>query len=78
MSAVTDWLDENGIVPNATSAFGHLFWVNIPVAKANTMFNANFKNYVHEQSNTSMLRTLAFFLPAEVDEHITFVYPTTQ
>lgn len=78
LQAVNDWLSKNGIQPASTSPAGDLITIQIPPQKANTLLNANFTGYVHEQSNTTMLRTLAYSLPAGVSDHIAFVYPTTQ
>lgn len=76
--AVTDWLSENGITPTSTSTFGDMLHVYISVAKANMLLNANYVGYIHEASNTTITRTLSFSLPADVQDHISFVYPTTQ
>ena len=46
--------------------------------KANTLLNANFTTYLHEASNTTMVRTLAYSLPSDLTDHVSFVYPTTQ
>ena len=52
--------------------------VQVPMDKANTLLGANYTTYVHEASNTTMVRTLAYALPAAVQDHVAFVYPTTQ
>ncbi|PIL23444.1 hypothetical protein GSI_14755 [Ganoderma sinense ZZ0214-1] len=76
--AVAAWLSKNGITPESTSASGDMVTIQVPAAKANTLLNANFTTYVHEASNTTMVRTLAYSLPDAVQDHIAFVYPTTQ
>ncbi|KAM5534011.1 hypothetical protein V8D89_012331 [Ganoderma adspersum] len=76
--AVTAWLSKNGITPESTSASGDMVTIQVPATKANTLLNANFTTYVHEASNTTMVRTLAYSLPDAVHDHIAFVYPTTQ
>ncbi|KAI0760219.1 peptidase S8/S53 domain-containing protein [Fomes fomentarius] len=78
LQAVNDWLSKNGIQPASTSPAGDLITIQIPPQKANALLNANFTGYVHEQSNSTMVRTLAYSLPAGVSDHIAFVYPTTQ
>ena len=50
----------------------------IPAEKANALLNANYTTYIHEKTNTTMVRTLSYSLPASVSPHVSFVYPTTQ
>lgn len=50
----------------------------IPVQQANELLNANFTSYIHESTNTAMIRTLSYALPAALEEHVSYVYPTTQ
>ena len=52
--------------------------IQLSAAKANSLLNANFTTYVHEASNTTMVRTLAYSLPDDVSNHVAFIYPTTQ
>ena len=52
--------------------------IQIPAAQANTLLNANFTTYVHEATNTTHVRTLAYSLPDDVSNHVAFIYPTTQ
>lgn len=52
--------------------------IQLSAAKANSLLNANFTTYVHEASNTTMVRTLAYSIPDAVHDHVAFVYPTTQ
>ena len=52
--------------------------IQIPASQANTLLNANFTTYVHEATNTTHVRTLAYSLPDDVSNHVAFIYPTTQ
>ncbi|CDO70468.1 hypothetical protein BN946_scf184569.g11 [Trametes cinnabarina] len=78
VQTVTSWLKNNGIDAEAYSSAGDMLRIQISPAQANTLFNANFSTYVHEKTNTTMVRTLSYSLPADVNEHLAFVYPTTQ
>lgn len=75
---MTDWLSKNGITPDSTSASGDMLTIKVPVEKANALLNANFTTYTHEASNTTVVRTLTYSLPADVQEHVAFVYPASQ
>lgn len=72
------WLSKNGISPSSSSPSGDMLTVQIPIEKANSLLSANFKAFTHQQTNTTMVRTLAYSLPETVANHISFVYPTTQ
>ena len=52
--------------------------VEMPVGQANEMLGANYSTYVHDATNTAMLRTLSYSLPERLHDHIAFIYPTTQ
>ncbi|KAI0822997.1 subtilisin-like protein [Trametes gibbosa] len=78
VQTVTKWLKNNNITAQTYSSSGDMLAIQIPQAQANTLFNANFTSYTHGKTNTTMVRTLAYSLPADVSEHVTFVYPTTQ
>ena len=70
------WLKDNGIKakPGATNQ-----WLNIqvPVAKANTLLDADFTVYKNPTSGFTAIRTLAYSVPASVKPFIDFVYPAT-
>ncbi|KAI0716532.1 peptidase S8/S53 domain-containing protein [Earliella scabrosa] len=76
--AVTGWLERNGITPLSISASGDMLQVEMPVGQANEMLGANYSTYVHDATNTAMLRTLSYSLPERLHDHIAFIYPTTQ
>lgn len=52
--------------------------IQVPMDQANALLNANYTTYLHEASNSTVVRTLAYSLPASVQDHVAFVYPTTQ
>ncbi|KAI0823279.1 peptidase S8/S53 domain-containing protein [Trametes gibbosa] len=76
--AVADWLNNHGITPMTTSPAGDMLKIQIPLAKANDIFGANFSGYVHQATDTPMWRTLTYAVDDSVTDHLAFVYPTTQ
>ncbi|KAI0823318.1 family S53 protease-like protein [Trametes gibbosa] len=76
LAAVTAWLDRNDVktVPGATGQ-----WLNIevPVAKANTMLDAEFSTFQHADMGITAIRTLTYSVPASVKPHIDFIFPAT-
>ncbi|CDO69264.1 hypothetical protein BN946_scf185042.g166 [Trametes cinnabarina] len=76
LAAVTTWLDSHGIKakPGATNQ-----WLNIevPVATANAMLDAEFSVFEHQKTGISAIRTLSYSVPASVKPHLDFIYPTT-
>ena len=50
----------------------------VPVEQANSLLGADYAAYIHEDTNAMMVRTLSYALPAALQEHVSFVYPTTQ
>ncbi len=75
---MTNWLNKNGITATNSSLAGDELTIHVPVEKANTLLAANFTTFIHEKTNTAMVRTLAYSLPANLADHVSFVYPTTQ
>lgn len=78
VQAVTDWLNKNGITATNGTLAGDEMIIEVPVEKANTLLAANFTTFIHTETNTPMVRTLEYSLPASLGEHVSFVYPTTQ
>ncbi|KAI0690236.1 peptidase S8/S53 domain-containing protein [Cerioporus squamosus] len=74
---VTEWLNSNGVSPAGASASGDTIHLQIPIAQANALFGANFTMYIHEDTNTTMLRTLSYAIPRHLHDHVNYVYPTT-
>ena len=78
VAAVTTWLAKNGINVTPATAAGDMVEFTVPIEQANSLLGADYATYVHEDTNTTMVRTLSYTLPAAVHEHVFFVYPTTQ
>lgn len=51
--------------------------IDVPVSKANELFNTEFSTFRHIQSGKESVRTLEYSLPANLVGHIKAVYPTT-
>ncbi len=75
---MTDWLASQGVSPVAASTTGDILNVQLPIERANTLLGARFTKFIHEDTNTTVLRTLSYSLPDYLHDHIRFVYPTTQ
>ena len=78
LKAVTEWLTSKGVSLEPAFASSDTLNIQVPVAHANALFAANYAMFVHEDTNTTMLRTLSYSLPDYLHDHIRFVYPTTQ
>ncbi|KAI0760227.1 peptidase S8/S53 domain-containing protein [Fomes fomentarius] len=77
LRAVTDWLTSQGVSPVAAFTAGDILNVQLPIERANTLLGARFTKFIHEDTNTTVLRTLSYSLPDYLHDHIRFVYPTT-
>ncbi|KAL1938894.1 hypothetical protein VTO73DRAFT_11274 [Trametes versicolor] len=78
MRAVTVWLQDHGLAPDADATSGNVLTVRMSLEKANSVLNANYSAFVHTSTNTTIWRTLSYSVPAHIDEHLSFIYPTTQ
>ena len=68
----------NNLTIESTSATGDILRVPITIGAANKLLNANYSIYVDEETNTSFALTPSYTLPPQMQEHLAFVYPTTQ
>lgn len=50
---------------------------SIPVSKASELLDADFAVFNHTATGKTMIRTLAYSIPAELKGHLDFVHPTT-
>ncbi|KAI0696979.1 subtilisin-like protein [Cerioporus squamosus] len=78
VQAVTAWLAEHNITPEVASPSGDMLRVHIPVHQANTLLKANYTQYVHMETNANIIATLSYSVPPDVEEHLSFIYPTDQ
>ena len=75
--AVNAWLAENDISAQTISATGDWLSFEIPVSKANELFDADFSVYKHDETDMSVVRTLSYSIPADLQGHLELVHPTT-
>ncbi|KAI0682339.1 subtilisin-like protein [Cerioporus squamosus] len=78
MAAVTSWLARHNITPATTSPSGETLRIQVPVGTANALLSAEYSEFVHKPSNSTTVRTLSYALPKDVENHVRFIYPTTQ
>ncbi|KAJ7491009.1 family S53 protease-like protein, partial [Mycena latifolia] len=77
VKAVTTWLAENGVEHTAVPSAGDWIAINVSVAKANRMFDADFSVFKHSESGRQIVRTLQYSIPASLTGHIRLVTPAT-
>ncbi|KAJ6511967.1 family S53 protease-like protein [Mycena vitilis] len=77
MSAVAEWLDSHGLKATVTSPYGEWLQVDVSVAKANEMLDANYETFTHIETGKEIIRTLSVSLPASLQAHIEAVHPAT-
>ncbi|KAH9858512.1 family S53 protease-like protein [Lenzites betulinus] len=77
VQAVKAWLSKNNVSVAKTSSIGDWMTINVPVSQANVLLGTQFGEYAHEETNTKMIRTLAYSVPASVKDHVDVVYPAT-
>ncbi|KAE9385768.1 family S53 protease [Gymnopus androsaceus JB14] len=78
VSAVTEWLNENGITDITTSgAFGEWLGFSTTISSANSLFDADFQKFTEINGPTQLTRTLAYSLPADLQQHINLLHPAT-
>jgi tripeptidyl-peptidase-1 len=75
--AVTDWLSANSVQATPLTPAGDWISIEVPVSKANQIFNADLTVYEHVDSGTQSVRTLEYSLPAGLSDHVLAVHPTT-
>ena len=73
-----NWLSKNGIAPTPATGAGDILHFTVPIGQANDLLAANFSSFVHTATNATVVRTLSYSLPAALQEHVSYVYPTTQ
>ncbi|KZT65386.1 subtilisin-like protein [Daedalea quercina L-15889] len=76
-SAVTAWLNENGLNATAVSPAGDWLAVNISVAQANSLLSADYSLFTHDSTGAQTVRTLEYSVPTDLQAHIDCVHPTT-
>ncbi|KAJ4468830.1 family S53 protease-like protein [Lentinula aciculospora] len=78
VSAVTTWLNENGVSNITTSgAFDDWLAFTVPISTANSLFDADFQSFSEIGGPTQLIRTLAYSLPVDLQQHIKLIHPST-
>ncbi|KAI0328756.1 family S53 protease [Cubamyces sp. BRFM 1775] len=76
VDAVNAWLKENDITVTKTSSTGDWLSFSIPVSKANDLLDADFSVFNHTDSGKTMIRTLAYSIPSDLQGHLDLIHPT--
>lgn len=76
VSAVNDWLSANDLTSWSLTPAGDWIAVNMTVSKANSLFDADFSEFTHESTGSTVIRTLEYSVPASLKSAISFVHPT--
>ncbi|KAI1790225.1 family S53 protease-like protein [Ganoderma leucocontextum] len=74
--AVSSWLQENGLNATTISPAGDWISINVPVSQANSLFDADFTTFAHQESDKRFIRTLSYSLPESLQGHVDLVHPT--
>ncbi|KAK0431545.1 family S53 protease [Armillaria borealis] len=78
VTAVTDWLSENGIsVVKLGGAFDDWLTFTASVGTANMLFSAGYEDFVHTDTGEHLIRTLTASIPSDLTDFIEVVHPTT-
>ncbi|KAJ7089878.1 peptidase S8/S53 domain-containing protein [Mycena belliarum] len=80
VEAVEAWLEHHGINPadaEFRSAGGEWITIRVSIAQAERMLNTKYGVYHHAASDSYVVRTMEYSLPAELHSHVDVVTPTT-
>ncbi|KAH9888842.1 peptidase S8/S53 domain-containing protein [Cubamyces lactineus] len=78
VQAVTAWLAQHSIHPEVVSPSGDMLRIDIPVSKANELLAANFTEFKDKDTGAILTRTLSVSIPDDVEQHLQYLFPTTQ
>ncbi|KAI0761500.1 family S53 protease [Trametes elegans] len=76
VNAVHSWLAESGISAQTISPAGDWLAFEVPVSKANELFDADFSIFTHDDTGLEAIRTLSYSIPSELQGHLDLVHPT--
>ncbi|KJA14174.1 hypothetical protein HYPSUDRAFT_80924 [Hypholoma sublateritium FD-334 SS-4] len=68
ISLIQEWLVANDITAKTISPAGDWIQFSIPVSQANTLLEADFTIFNHDETGTQLTRTLAYSIPATLQE----------
>ena len=78
VKAVNAWLAQHNITSQAVSPSGDMLRIAVDVDTANTLLNANYTSSIDPVTKSTVFTTNYYSIPAEMQPHIAFVYPTTK
>jgi tripeptidyl-peptidase I len=73
---VNEWLTEHGLTATPLTDAGDWLSVQVPISKANEMFDADFSVFTHSTTQKKTIRTLSYSIPESLKGHIDVVHPT--
>ena len=76
ITAVNQWLSENGLTATKLTTAGNWLSVDVSVGKANELLDTEFSTFKHTDTGDETIRTLAYSIPADLAGHINVVHPT--
>ena len=76
ITAVNAWLSANDLTATALSPAGDWLGFHTTVSHANELFDTQFTTFVHDATGTETIRTLAYSIPASLQDHLDLVHPT--
>ncbi|THH32184.1 hypothetical protein EUX98_g1978 [Antrodiella citrinella] len=76
VTAVNQWLSENGLDSTKVSPTGDWISVEVPVSKASELLDASFATFTHVETGDASIRTLAYSIPTDLVGHVELVHPT--
>jgi tripeptidyl-peptidase-1 len=80
LKLVRSWLEHHGVPPSSFSMTHTGNWLKVtgvPVYRANELLGASYELYRHAETNETILCTISYALPAELEAHVQTVVPTT-
>ena len=72
---VNAWLAEHNLTATPTSPASDWLSLDLTVKQANILLNANLTHFVHTQSGATVIRSLSYSSPVELEGHLEFVHP---
>ncbi|KAA1474770.1 family S53 protease [Dentipellis sp. KUC8613] len=74
--SVKGWLTTHGVASETISPAGDWLGVNVTVAQANSLLDAEYTTFTNQATGQPTVRTLSYSIPAELKGHLDFVHPT--
>ncbi|EJF57700.1 subtilisin-like protein [Dichomitus squalens LYAD-421 SS1] len=78
VQAVNAWLAQHNVTSQTNSPSGDMLRIVVHVDTANALVNANYTLSLDPGTNSTVYTTSSYSIPAELQPHIAFVYPTTK